>query len=81
MNQSAFESQNAGLARTSPIAREYDNTTVFFGDLAGFTKWSASRTPEQVFELLELLYRTFDRLAKRRGVFKVETIGDCYGTN
>jgi len=32
----------------------------------------------QVFTLLETLYGAFDRLAQRRGVFKVETIGDSY---
>jgi class 3 adenylate cyclase len=32
----------------------------------------------QVFILLETLYRAFDDIAKRRRVFKVETIGDCY---
>jgi class 3 adenylate cyclase len=31
-----------------------------------------------VFLLLETVYSAFDVLAKRRGVFKVETIGDCY---
>jgi class 3 adenylate cyclase len=31
-----------------------------------------------VFLLLETVYGSFDALAKRRGVFKVETIGDCY---
>lgn len=28
--------------------------------------------------MLECLYGSFDHLAKRRGVFKIETIGDCY---
>jgi class 3 adenylate cyclase len=32
----------------------------------------------KVFTLLEQIYGSFDSLAKRRGVFKVETIGDCY---
>lgn len=36
------------------------------------------RDPAAVFTLLETVYRAFDRVAKRRGVFKVETIGDCY---
>jgi len=31
-----------------------------------------------VFTLLETLYHSFDEIAKRRRVFKVETIGDCY---
>jgi class 3 adenylate cyclase len=31
-----------------------------------------------VFTLLETIYRTFDLIARQLGVFKVETIGDCY---
>jgi Adenylate and Guanylate cyclase catalytic domain len=62
----------------SPIANLYPDTTVMFADLAGFTSWSASRQPTQVFTLLETLYAAFDEIAKQRGVFKVETIGDCY---
>lgn len=31
-----------------------------------------------MFTLLETVYRAFDKIAKQRGVFKVETIGDCY---
>jgi class 3 adenylate cyclase len=44
---------------------------------AGFTAWSSVREPKQVFTLLETLYGAFD-IADRRGVFKVETIGDSY---
>jgi class 3 adenylate cyclase len=49
-----------------------------FADIAGFTAWSSVRTPTQVFTLLEAIYGAFDAIAKRRGVFKVETIGDSY---
>lgn len=28
--------------------------------------------------LLETIYHSFDQIASRRGVFKVETVGDCY---
>ena len=45
----------------------------------GFTAWSSMREPTQVLLLLETIYRAFDEIAKRRKVFKVETIGDCYG--
>ncbi|KAG7361432.1 family 3 adenylate cyclase [Nitzschia inconspicua] len=44
----------------------------------GFTRWSSSRSPVEEFGLLETIYSKFDSLALRRGVFKVETIGDCY---
>jgi len=62
----------------APIAELFPNTTVMFADIAGFTAWSSQREPHQVFQLLETLYRAFDDVAKKLGVFKVETIGDCY---
>ena len=45
-------------------------------DIAGFTAWSSVREPTQVFTLLEKIYGSFDKIAKKRRVFKVETIGD-----
>jgi class 3 adenylate cyclase len=51
---------------------------VIVADIAGFTAWSSIRDPHQVFTLLESIFQTFDAAAKKFGVFKVETIGDCY---
>ena len=42
------------------------------------TAWSSTREPFQVFQLLETLYGALDEIARRRRVFKVETVGDCY---
>jgi hypothetical protein len=61
-----------------PIADLFPETTIMFMDISGFTAWSSVREPAQVFTLLETLYRAFDEIAKRRRVFKVETVGDCY---
>jgi len=63
---------------SKPIADLFTDTTVMFADIAGFTAWSSVREPTQVFTLLETVYGAFDRIAARRGVFKVETIGDSY---
>ena len=49
-----------------------------FADIVGFTAWSSAREPSQVFTLLETVYLAFDKIAKRKRVFKVETVGDCY---
>ncbi|KAL3941603.1 MAG: hypothetical protein SGARI_000544 [Bacillariaceae sp.] len=59
---------------TDPIAHHYEETTVLFMDMVGFTAWSRTREPAQVFTLLENTYNAFDVLAKRR----LETVGDCY---
>ena len=45
----------------------------------GFTAWCSLREPVQVFEFLEQLYGTFDKIADEYNVYKVETVGDCYG--
>jgi class 3 adenylate cyclase len=63
---------------SKPIADLFEHTTVLFADIAGFTSWSSGREPEHVFTLLQTLFNAFDRVARKRGVFKVETIGDCY---
>jgi class 3 adenylate cyclase len=66
------------MRHTAPIADLYPDVTVLFADIAGFTSWSSEREPTQVFILLETIYRALDKAAKKMGVFKVETIGDCY---
>jgi hypothetical protein len=64
----------SSTSRQKHIASKLEKTTVMFADLAGFTKWSSSRSPENVFDLLEALFRKFDAAAKRLGAFKVETM-------
>jgi class 3 adenylate cyclase len=53
--------------------------TIMAADISGFTAWSSVRDPSQVFKFLETVYAAFDDIAERRRVFKVETVGDCYG--
>ena len=66
--------------RRSSFALHIFLTLVFAAsaDIAGFTAWSSTREPEQVFQLLETVYGAMDQIALRRGIFKVETVGDCY---
>lgn len=56
----------------------YLNCTACITDICGFTAWSSSRTPQEVFTLLETIFRGFDKICKERGVFKVETQGDSF---
>ncbi|GKY95687.1 hypothetical protein MPSEU_000529700 [Mayamaea pseudoterrestris] len=76
--EDAEDRANGQGISSEPIADLFPNTSVLFADIAGFTAWSSEREPSQVFILLETIYRAMDRIAKKLGVFKVETIGDCY---
>jgi class 3 adenylate cyclase len=67
-----------GMYTTKPIADLFPNTTIMFADIVGFNAWSSQREPTHVFRLLETIFRAFDNIAQRMGVFKVETVGDCY---
>ena len=46
-------------------------TYTSFYSTQGFTEWSSSRTPSDVFTLLQTVYGAFDLIARRRRVFKV----------
>lgn len=72
------EEVNTNIFGSAPIADLFPETTLMFADLVGFTAWSSMREPTQVFTLLETVYHSFDQLANKRRVFKVETVGDCY---
>ncbi|KAL7580174.1 hypothetical protein ACA910_012925 [Epithemia clementina (nom. ined.)] len=72
------EDMATGVKRSKPIADLFPEATIIFADIVGFTAWSSTREPTQVFQLLETIYHVFDEIASRRRVFKVETVGDCY---
>lgn len=63
---------------TKPIADYYPEATVLVADIANFSAWSSVREPSQVFTLLETLYNSFDLIAKKKRIFKVESMADCY---
>lgn len=78
MNTNSAKEAGTGSQVSKPLADLFLETTVIFADIVGFTAWSSTREPPQVFELLENVYSAFDKIAEQRRVFKVETVGDCY---
>jgi Adenylate and Guanylate cyclase catalytic domain len=80
-SEATDEEASASMTQSSgsrPIADFFPHASVCFLDIAGFTAWSSSREPTQVFMLLESIYSSFDKIASRHKVFKVETVGDSY---
>ncbi|KAG2499614.1 hypothetical protein HYH03_002553 [Edaphochlamys debaryana] len=60
------------------LATYHESITVLFADIKGFTEMSKEVAPAVVMTFLNDLYTRFDSLTDVYGVYKVETIGDCY---
>lgn len=60
------------------IADHFDEVSVLFADLVGFTEFSAHKSPTQLVEILNGIFCEFDRLSESRGLEKIKTIGDAY---
>jgi guanylate cyclase len=60
------------------IADHYDEASVLFADMVGFTPLSAQLPPVEMVELLNEVFSYFDSLLDKYHVEKIRTIGDSY---
>jgi len=60
------------------IAERFDEGTILFADIVGFTKLSSRTPPAEVVGLLNDIFTAFDRLTLQFGLEKIKTIGDAY---
>lgn len=60
------------------IADGFENVTVLFLDIVGFTPLSAQKTPGELVEILNKIFSQFDDLCGEYQLEKIKTIGDSY---
>ncbi|MEM7407021.1 MAG: adenylate/guanylate cyclase domain-containing protein [Pseudomonadota bacterium] len=58
--------------------RKFDQVSVIFADLAGFTRVSAQMPPERVIADLDHCFSAFDVITDRFSIQKIKTTGDGY---
>ena len=60
------------------IADQFDDVTVMFADIVGFTPYSARVSPSDLVDMLNRVFSEFDALTEQYGLEKIKTIGDAY---
>ncbi len=60
------------------IADRFEEATILFADLVDFTTLSAQMPPNQLVDVLNEIFSTFDQLALAYRLEKIKTIGDAY---
>jgi len=60
------------------IADKYDDASILFADIAGYTKRASDTPPSDLVRFLDRLYTDLDALVDRHGLEKVKTSGDSY---
>lgn len=60
------------------IADSFEEVSVLFADLVGFTEFSSRRSAHELVEFLNEIFSEFDQLVEKHGLEKIKTIGDAY---
>jgi adenylate cyclase len=60
------------------IADRYEDASVLFADMVGFTERASGTTPCDLVLFLDRLYGTFDALVDKHGLEKIKVSGDSY---
>ncbi len=60
------------------IPQNFDEVTILFADIVGFTSLSHHLSPIKLVDMLNQIFSAFDSLAEQLDLEKIKTIGDAY---
>ncbi|TAE24473.1 MAG: hypothetical protein EAZ92_13215 [Candidatus Kapaibacterium sp.] len=60
------------------IASSFDNVSVLFADIVGFTQLAATRPAAEIVSMLNRIFSAFDIFSEQYNLEKIKTIGDAY---
>jgi PAS domain S-box-containing protein len=60
------------------LAEHFNDVTVLFADIVGFTSLAAHLEPIALVDRLNQIFSAFDKLTQKYGLEKIKTIGDAY---
>lgn len=60
------------------IPENFENVTVYFSDIIGFTSWSTKLKPDILINELNDMFTAFDDIMTRNNCERIKTIGDAY---
>jgi adenylate cyclase len=66
------------LKENDSIADRYDEASILFSDMAGFTARASDISPVELVRYLDGVYRRFDAIVAKHGLEKIKTTGDAY---
>lgn len=71
-----LKSENILNADNRPLVAEcYEETTITFIDIAGFTAFSSKIKPDELIVFLNTIFSVWDKLCAKHRVEKIKTIG------
>jgi class 3 adenylate cyclase len=65
-------------AEEQEIVDAFDDVSVLFADLCGFTAFSSQHSAAKVLSALNTIFGHIDEIVTRHGLEKIKTIGDAY---
>lgn len=66
------------LKENDSVADRFEEASILFADMAGFTARASDMTPAALVRYLDGVYRRFDTLVTKHGLEKIKTTGDSY---